>query len=399
MRPVLVINSGSSSLKYQLIDVDTEQALAVGVQERIGTSNATIHHRGATGVVTERVGVIPDHTAAFREMLDVFAEVGPDLGTIPLVALGHRVVHGGSKFVDPTVITSDVESAIDELSVLAPLHNPANLQGIRAARVAFPSVPHVAVFDTAFHHTLPPAAYTYAIDSQLAQQYQIRRYGFHGTSHRYVSGVAARMLDRDPSDVRQIVLHLGNGASACAIRGGVSVDVSMGMTPLEGLVMGTRSGDIDPGALIALARQANLDIDQLDELLNRRSGLVGLTGKNDMRDVRALADSGDGLARRGLDVTIHRLRHYIGAYTAILGGLDALTFTAGIGEKDEFLRAEVCEGLAGLGIVLDATRNAQRSADVRVISAGDSAVTVFVVPTNEELEIARQSVEVTSKSL
>lgn len=399
MRPVLVINSGSSSLKYQLIDVDTEQALAVGVQERIGTSNATIHHRGTTGVVTERVRPIPDHTAAFREMLDVFAEVGPDLSTIQLVALGHRVVHGGSKFVDPTVLTPDVESAIDELSALAPLHNPANLQGIRAARVAFPSVPHVAVFDTAFHHTLPPAAYTYAIDSQLAQQYQIRRYGFHGTSHRYVSGVAARMLDRDPSDVRQIVLHLGNGASACAVRGGVSVDVSMGMTPLEGLVMGTRSGDIDPGALIALARQANLDPDQLDELLNRRSGLFGLTGNNDMRDVRALADAGDPAARRGLDVTVHRLTHYVGAYTAILGRLDALTFTAGVGENDAVLRAELCAGLEGLGIILDAELNTRQSRDARVISAEESAVTVFVVPTNEELEIARQAAVAVSESL
>lgn len=392
MSAVLVVNSGSSSLKYQLIDAGSEEALASGLIERIGEASGHIRHRGPGGT-TERSLPIPDHTAGFRAMLDLFASEGPSLDENPLVAVGHRVVHGGKRFFEPTIVTPLVEINIEDLADLAPLHNPANLQGIRAAEKAFPDVPHVAVFDTAFHQTLPPAAYTYAIDAELADKYRVRRYGFHGTSHKYVSETAAEFLGRPLAELKQIVLHLGNGASACAVDAGRSVETSMGLTPLEGLVMGTRSGDLDPAVLLHLARRAHLDTDALDELLNRRSGLLGLAGRGDMRDVRHAADSGDAAARLAIDTVVHRLRHYIGAYTALLGGLDVLTFTAGVGENDEQLRAEALAGLEVLGIRLDPERNASTSRDARVISADDSTVTVLVVPTNEELEIARQSLQ------
>ncbi|WP_285114008.1 acetate kinase [Leifsonia sp. fls2-241-R2A-40a] len=392
MSAVLVVNSGSSSFKYQLIDSETGESLASGLVERIGEPNGRTSHRGPGGT-SERTLEIPDHTAGFRAMLDAFAAEGPSLDENPLDAVGHRVVHGGKRFFEPTIITPLVEINIEDLSDLAPLHNPANLEGIRAAQKAFPEVPHVAVFDTAFHQTLAPEAYTYAIDAGLAERHRVRRYGFHGTSHKYVSETAADFLERPLGDLRQIVLHLGNGASACAVDGGRSVDTSMGLTPLEGLVMGTRSGDLDPAVLIHLARRAHLSTAELDELLNRRSGLLGLSGRGDMRDVRKAAGAGDDSARLALDVTVHRLKHYIGAYTALLGGLDVLTFTAGVGENDAALRAEVLTGLEVLGIRLDPERNASGSREARVISADDSAVTVLVVPTNEELEIARQSLQ------
>lgn len=392
MSAVLVINSGSSSLKYQLIDTESEQSLAAGLIERIGEPSGHIRHRGPGGTVERSLG-IPDHRAGFRAMLDAFAEDGPSLAEHPLAAVGHRVVHGGKRFFEPTVVTPLVEINIEDLAELAPLHNPANLQGIRAAKAAFPDVEHVAVFDTAFHQTLAPAAYTYAIDASLAERHRVRRYGFHGTSHKYVSGAVAEMLGRPLGELKQIVLHLGNGASACAVDGGRSVETSMGLTPLEGLVMGTRSGDLDPAVLFHLARRAGLGVDELDELLNRRSGLLGLTGRGDMRDVRHAAETGDAAARLGIDVVVHRLKHYVGAYTALLGGLDALVFTAGVGENDTALRAEVCSGLDVLGIRLDPERNAGPSRAARVISADDSPVTVLVVPTNEELEIARQSLQ------
>lgn len=392
MSAVLVVNSGSSSLKYQLIDAESEAALASGLVERIGEPSGGLRHTGPRGL-RETTLEIPDHTAAFRAMLDAFRAEGPSLEEHPLAAVGHRVVHGGKRFFEPTIVTPLVEINIEDLADLAPLHNPANLQGIRAARAAFPDVAHVAVFDTAFHQTLAPEAYTYAIDAVLADRHRVRRYGFHGTSHKYVSGAAAEFLDRPLSELKQIVLHLGNGASACAIDGGRSVDTSMGMTPLEGLVMGTRSGDLDPAVLIHLARRAGLGIDDLDELLNRRSGLLGLAGKGDMRDVRDAAEAGDAAARLALDTTIHRLRHYVGAYTAVLGGLDVLTFTAGVGENDVRLRAEVCAGLEVLGIRVDPERNASGSRVARTISADDSRVAVLVVPTDEELEIARQSLQ------
>ncbi|WP_431279612.1 acetate/propionate family kinase [Leifsonia poae] len=392
MSAVLVINSGSSSFKYQLIDMDTERPLASGLVERIGDSSGHTTHEGPNGK-SERTVDIPDHTAGFRAMLDAFEANGPSLDEFPPVAVGHRVVHGGKRFFEPTVVTPLVEINIEDLADLAPLHNPANLEGIRAAEKAFPDVPHVAVFDTAFHQTLAPEAFTYAIDADLAEKHRVRRYGFHGTSHKYVSEKAAEFLGRPLGELKQIVLHLGNGASACAIDGGRSVDTSMGMTPLEGLVMGTRSGDIDPAVLIHLARRAHLDTNGLDELLNRKSGLLGLSGHGDMRDVQATADAGDPDARLALDTYSHRLKHYIGAYIAILGGLDVLSFTAGVGENAPAVRAGAVAGLEGLGIRLDASRNAERGSGVRVISTDDSPVTVLVVPTNEELEIARQTLE------
>ncbi|GIT80913.1 acetate kinase [Leifsonia sp. LS1] len=395
MSAVLVVNSGSSSLKYQLIDAASEEALASGLVERIGEESGHIRHRGPGGTA-ERSLPIPDHTAGFRAMLELFASEGPSLEENPLVAVGHRVVHGGKRFFEPTIVTPLVEINIEDLSDLAPLHNPANLQGIRAAKTAFPEVPHVAVFDTAFHQTLPPAAYTYAIDADLAEKHRVRRYGFHGTSHKFVSEAAADFLGRPLGELKQIVLHLGNGASACAVDGGRSVETSMGMTPLEGLVMGTRSGDLDPAVLLHLSRRAGLDTDALDELLNRRSGLLGLAGRGDMRDVRRAADGGDPAARLALDAVAHRIKHYIGAYTALLGGLDVLVFTAGVGENDARLRAEALEGLGILGLRLDQERNASPSGEARVISSDDSAVTVLVIPTNEELEIARQAVQAVS---
>jgi acetate kinase len=369
MTQAFIVNSGSSSIKYQLIDLETETAVLSGLVERIGEPGSDV----------------PDHEAGLRRVLDT-------LGTAHRIAVvGHRVVHGGSLFTSATLITDQVQQQIEELSALAPLHNPANLTGIRAAMKALPSVPHVAVFDTAFHHTLPPAAYTYAIDAELAARHSVRRYGFHGTSHKYVSEQAALFLDRPLVELKTIVLHLGNGASVAAIDGGVSIETSMGMTPLEGLVMGTRSGDLDPAALIHLHRQAGLDFDELDAMLNRRSGLLGLTGSGDMRDVQDAASRGDDRAEAALAVYRHRIRRYIGAYIAHLGGLDALVFTAGVGENNVLLRRRTLAGLEFLGISVDHDRNELHSDRARYISPDGSPVAVLVIPTNEELEIARQA--------
>jgi acetate kinase len=367
---IFVVNSGSSSIKYQLVDLDTETAVLSGLLERVGEPGSGI----------------PDHEAGMRQVL---ATLGTDR---EIAAVGHRVVHGGSLFTSATLITDEVVHQIEELNELAPLHNPPNLLGIRAARAALPDVPHVAVFDTAFHHTLPESAFTYAIEAELAKKHGVRRYGFHGTSHKYVSEQAALFLDRPLAELKTIVLHLGNGASVCAVDGGVSVETSMGMTPLEGLVMGTRSGDIDPAALIHLHRVAGLDFDQLDDLLNRHSGLLGMTGTGDMRDVHDAAVAGDAAAELALAVYAHRIRGYIGNYAAQLGGLDALVFTAGVGENGVHLRARVLAGLEFLGISVDPARNASPSKQARYVSPEGSPVAVLVIPTNEELEIARQTV-------
>ncbi|UKF28372.1 acetate/propionate family kinase [Clavibacter nebraskensis] len=371
---VLVLNAGSSSLKHRLVDPVTGAARASGTVERIG----------------EPGGDAPDHESAVRIALDrVQAAHLP-----PPVAVGHRVVHGGSLFDRAVVVDDGVERAIDELSALAPLHNPANLAGIRAARAVLPDVPHIAVFDTAFHRTIPEAASTYAIDADLAARFGIRRYGFHGTSHRFVSRAAAAFLGKPLEDTRMIVLHIGNGASACAIDGGRSIETSMGLTPLEGLVMGTRSGDIDPAVLFHLHRQAGLGFDELEALLNRGSGLLGLTGSSDMRDVQAAELDGDPRAALALEVYRHRIRRYVGAYTAELGGLDAVVFTAGVGEHDSLLRRRSLAGLEHLGIHVDPDRNELASTHARRISPEGSPVAVLVVPTDEEWEIARQAAEV-----
>ncbi|OII27813.1 acetate/propionate family kinase [Frigoribacterium sp. MCBA15_019] len=396
MSTVLVVNSGSSSFKYQLIELEGERTLASGLVERIGEAVGSTRHRNeVTGDETRNdTQPIADHAAGFAAMLTAFDAHGPSFAEYPPVAVGHRVVHGGEEFDRATVVTTDVEKAIERLSALAPLHNPANLQGIRAAKEAFPDVPHVAVFDTAFHQTLAPAAYTYAIDAELAKKHHVRRFGFHGTSHKYVSEKTAEFLDRPLAELKTIVLHLGNGASAAAIDGGRSIDTSMGMTPLEGLVMGTRSGDIDPAAVFHLHREAGLDFAELETLLNKGSGLLGLTGSGDMRDVQDSASRGDAVSEAALAVYRHRLRHYIGAYVAQLGGLDAVVFTAGVGENNALLRRRTLMGLEFFGIHVDDDRNELASRDARYISPEGSKVSVLVVPTNEELEIARQAAAV-----
>lgn len=385
---VLVVNSGSSSIKYQLVDAETGDAIAGGLVERIG-EGGSLRHDGPSGR-TERTQSVPDHEAGLRAVLALFDEVGPSLEGI--IAVGHRVVQGGDRFTEPVVVDDAVVAAIEDLSPLAPLHNPPNVAGIVAARNAFPDLPHVVVFDTAFHHTLPEEAYTYAIDRDVARRYGIRRYGFHGTSHAYVARRTAALLDKDPAETNVIVAHLGNGASITAVRGGVSVETSMGLTPLEGLVMGTRSGDIDPAVIFHLQRVAGMSTDDIDTLLNRRSGMLGLAGANDLRDIHDAVDAGDEDALLALKVYCHRLKHYIGAYHAILGRVDALTFTAGVGENDDIVRLRTLTGLDHLGMVVDPERNEGRKKAETVISADGSPVPIFVVPTNEELEIARQAV-------
>ncbi len=364
---VLVLNCGSSSLKYEVVDVAARARVASGLVERIS-----------------------EHGEALARAVSELDAAGALAG---VTAVGHRVVMGGRDFDRATVVDDDVLAAIDALSELAPLHNPANLAGIRFARERFPSLPHVAVFDTAFFHALPPAAATYALDRDVAATWAIRRYGAHGTSHRYVSCAAADFLGRDVRSLRQIVLHLGNGASASAIAGGAPVDTSMGFTPLEGLVMGTRTGDIDAAVVVHLVRHAGMSADDVDDLLNHRSGLRGLAGSNDLRDVHRLAAEGDAHARLALDVYVHRLRKYIGAYAAVLGGFDVLTFTAGAGENDAVLRAAACTGLEFLGISVDGPLNASPSRDARRISPDGAPVDVLVVPTDEELQIALETVD------
>ncbi|MFZ8757115.1 acetate/propionate family kinase [Microbacterium sp. HMH0099] len=409
MSVVLVVNSGSSSFKYQLLDMRTEAVLASGLVERIGEGTGVATHTVAAAALagdgsspaptvtdaTSRIErEIPDHTAGFAVMLDAFAAHGPSLDAHPPTAVGHRVVHGGARFFEPTVVTPLVEINIDELSVLAPLHNPANLAGIRAAKTAFPDVPHVAVFDTAFHQSLAPEAFTYAIDREVAAAHRIRRYGFHGTSHKFVSEAAAAFVGRPLGELRQIVFHLGNGASAAAIEGGRSVDTSMGLTPLEGLVMGTRSGDLDPAVLFHLARRADMGIGDLDTLLNKRSGILGIAGVSDMRDIEKGRAEGDPAAQLAFDVYIHRLRAYAGAYLAQLNGVDVISFTAGVGENSAAVRAGAVATLGFAGVELDPERNAARERGIRRISTDASRVEVLVVPTNEELEIARQTLSV-----
>lgn len=375
---VLVINSGSSSLKYAVVQPDSGEFLADGIVEEIGS------------------GSVPDHDAALRAAFDRLTADGLDLDTLGLVAVGHRMVHGGKTFYRPTVIDDTLLAKVEELAPLAPLHNPPAVQGIEVARKLLPDLPHVAVFDTAFFHDLPAAAATYAIDKELAERWRIRRYGFHGTSHEYVSRQAAEFLGRPYESLNQIVLHLGNGASASAIAAGRPVDTSMGMTPMEGLVMGTRSGDVDPGMIVYLARTAEMTVEEIDTLLNRHSGVRGLGGENDFRKLRQRIESGDGAAQLAYDVYVHRLRKYVGAYLAVLGHTDVISFTAGVGENDASVRRDTLTGLSGLGIQLDETANAERSKQARRISTPDSPTAVLVVPTNEELAIARACADVVS---
>ena len=393
---VLVLNSGSSSLKYQLLDMRDGSRLAVGLVERIGEETSRLAHTplATGGAKRETEGAMADHDAALKAVAAELAADGLGLDSPQLAAIGHRVVHGGLKFTEPTVIDDAVLTEIERLVPVAPLHNPANITGIRTARALRPDLPQVAVFDTAFHTTMPEYAARYAIDVATADAHRIRRYGFHGTSHAYVSRKTAALLGKDPSEVNVIVLHLGNGASASAVAGGRCVDTSMGLTPLEGLVMGTRSGDIDPAVTFHLKRVAGMSEDEVDELLNKKSGLIGLCGDNDMREIRRRIDAGgeDGArAQLAFDIYIHRLKKYLGAYTAVLGRVDAVAFTAGVGENAAPVREAAIAGLAEMGMAVDADLNAVRSDEPRLISPEDSRVAVAVVPTDEELEIAQQT--------
>jgi acetate kinase len=373
---VLVINSGSSSLKFQLVDPESGVERAGGGIQQIGEPSSRV----------------ADHEEALRLAFQQLAEAGIDLQSRDLLAVGHRVVHGGKHFYRPTVLDDARIAELDKLSELAPLHNPPAVQGIKVARKLLPDVVHIAVFDTAFFHDLPAAAATYAIDRELAERWEIRRYGFHGTSHRYVSERAAAFLDRPLDRLNQIILHLGNGASASAIAGGRPVDTSMGLTPLEGLVMGTRSGDVDPGVISYLWRRANMSVENIESMLNNRSGVWGLAGERDFRRLHQMIESGDSSAQLAYDVFIHRVRKYIGAYLAVLGHTDVLTFTAGIGENDALVRRDAVAGMSELGIIIDDDRNLSDEGGARRISTDDSRVAVLVVPTNEELAIARDCV-------
>ena len=373
---VLVINSGSSSLKYAVVQPDSGTVVADGIVERIGD------------------GPVADHGAALQEAFKRLAESGRPLESLGLLAVGHRIVHGGPDLYKPTLVDDALIAKVDALAPLAPLHNPPALLGIQVARDAMPDLPHVAVFDTAFFHDLPAAAATYAIDRDIARQWQIRRYGFHGTSHQFVSEQVATFLDEPLGSLNQIVLHLGNGASASAISGGRPVDTSMGLTPLEGLVMGTRSGDIDPGIISYLSRTAGMRVEDIETMLNKRSGVRGLGGEIDFRVLHQRIESGDAAAQLAYDVYIHRLRKYIGAYMAVLGNTDVITFTAGVGENDAVVRRDALAGLTTLGIELDGRLNESTDKCARRISAETSRTTVLVVPTDEELAIARACVDV-----
>jgi acetate kinase len=388
---VLVLNSGSSSLKYQLLDMRDGGRLAMGLVERIGEQTSRLKHTPAGGESRERGGAIADHDAALKAVAEELAKDGLGLDSPELAAIGHRVVHGGKFFTEPTVIDDAVLAEIERLIPVAPLHNPANLTGIRTAQALRPDLPQVAVFDTAFHTTMPESAARYAIDVKTADEHRIRRYGFHGTSHAYVSRATAELLGKAPEDVNVIVLHLGNGASASAVRGGRCVDTSMGLTPLEGLVMGTRSGDMDPAVIFHLMRVGGMSADEIDTLLNTKSGLIGLCGDNDMREIRRRVDEGDEQAELAFDIYIHRLKKYIGAYYAVLGRVDAVAFTAGVGENAAPVREAALAGLEELGLAVDGERNAVRGDEARLISPDGARVAVAVVPTDEELEIATQT--------
>jgi acetate kinase len=393
---ILVLNSGSSSIKYRLFDMTAKAVLASGLAEQIGEAQSRLTHktRNIRGELDEivRTETIPDHRAGFALIGAVLGESGAITDTGQLSGIGHRVVHGGEEFRKPALINQAVIDTIRRLSPLAPLHNPANLLGIEVAMQDAPDVPQVAVFDTAFHQSLAEHAYRYAIPQDLYETHQVRRYGFHGTSHSYVAKQAAQILDRPLQSLNLITMHLGNGASAAAVRGGASIDTSMGMTPLEGLIMGTRCGDIDPAIIFYLKRKTGLARDEVETLLNKDSGLKGICGANDMREVEKRAQQGDSRAKLAIEMVCHRIKKYIGAYFAILGRLDALIFTAGIGEKSPLIRAGSCQGLASLGIEVDSEKNARHSEEAFDIQSESSAVKVLVIPTNEELEIAEQTV-------
>ena len=391
---VLVINCGSSSLKFQLINSDSEQVLAKGLCERIGI-DGSLTYQPAGGEKVKSDKAMPTHTEAIQFVIDALTDdktgVGKDLKEIG--AVGHRVVHGGEKFAKSVVITDEVMKAIEECNDLAPLHNPANLIGINACQELMPGTPMVAVFDTAFHQTMPAKAYMYGLPYEYYDKYKVRRYGFHGTSHSFVSKRAAELVGKSYDAVKTIVCHLGNGASICAVENGESVDTSMGLTPLEGLVMGTRSGDIDPAILEFIAKKEDLDIAGLMTMLNKKSGVFGLSNNlsSDFRDLTSAAESGNEIAATTVDVFCYRVAKYVGSYVAAMNGVDVIAFTAGIGENASLVREKVMEYLGYLGVAIDKEANDSHGEEVK-ISTPDSKVDVFVIPTNEELAIARETV-------
>jgi acetate kinase len=389
---ILVINCGSSSLKYQLIDSETEKVLAKGLCERIGIDGALTHQPAGKDKI-KTTPAMPDHTVAIQLVLDQLtdAEVGVVKSLDEISAVGHRVVHGGEKFTSSCLITDDAIAEIEACSKFAPLHNPACLIGINACKELMPGLPMVAVFDTAFHQTMPSKAYLYGLPHEYYEKYGVRRYGFHGTSHQYVSAKVAEMLGKPLEDLKVIVCHLGNGASVSAVKGGKCVDTSMGLTPLEGLVMGTRSGDLDPAILEFIANQENLTLAEVMNVLNKKSGVEGLSGvSSDFRDIAAAAKEGNQNAINALEVHRYRVAKYIGSYAAAMNGVDAIAFTAGLGENDPVSRAAIAEYLGFLGAKIDPERNDVHGEE-QIISTDDSKVTLLTIPTNEELMIARET--------
>ena len=389
---VLVINCGSSSLKYQLIDSRSEEVLAAGLCERIGIDGRMTHTPSGGDTVVKN-DPLPDHGAAIQSVLSALTDgehgVISSLGEIG--AVGHRLVHGGEKFAASVIINDEVIAEVEACNDLAPLHNPANLIGVRACRQIMPDVPMVGVFDTAFHQTMPPKAYLYGIPHQYYEEHKVRRYGFHGTSHNYVSQRVHHLAELDPDNSRVIVCHLGNGASVTAVKNGKSVDTSMGLTPLEGLIMGTRSGDLDPGVIEYIAKKEHLTLEEVLKVLNKESGVLGLSGvSSDFRDLAEAMEQGNEQAAVAVEAFCYRVAKHIGAYTAALNGVDAIVFTAGIGENAAHIRSMVCEYLGFLGITIDEEKNAVRGKETE-ISTPDSKVSVFVIPTNEELAIARET--------
>lgn len=395
---ILVINCGSSSLKFQLIDAVSEKLIAKGLCERIGIEGSQLVYSKTGGEKIKTAASMPTHTQAIKLVLEALTDekTGVVKSLAEISAVGHRIVHGGEKFAASTLITDEVISAIEECNELAPLHNPANLIGISACRELMPDTPMVAVFDTAFHQTMPEEAYMYGIPYEYYRKYRVRRYGFHGTSHSYVSHRAAQVLGKKFEDLKIIVCHLGNGASASAVKNGKCVDTSMGLTPLEGLIMGTRSGDIDPAILEFIAHKEDKSIDEVMTILNKESGVLGLSDgfSSDFRDLEDAYEKGEEASVRTMKAFAYRVAKYIGAYTAAMNGVDAICFTAGLGENSPFVRSLICEYLGYLGIALDEAANGKRGEDI-VISTADSRTKVLVIPTNEELAIARETYSLT----
>jgi acetate kinase len=396
---ILVINCGSSSLKYQLIDMNEERVLAKGLVERIGIEGSKIKHKttGKDEVVVQEP--MSNHKKALELVLN--ALIDENHGAIKSMdeigAVGHRVVHGGEKFAHSVVLDEEVMDALNECIELAPLHNPPNIMGIEACRELMPSTPMVGVFDTAFHQTIPSKNYIYALPYEYYEKYGVRRYGFHGTSHKYVSLMTAEMLDKNTENLKIVTCHLGNGSSICAVDGGESVDTSMGFTPLEGLAMGTRTGDMDPAIVPFIMEKENLSIEEMNNVLNKKSGVLGISGiSSDFRDIEDACKEGNERAQLSLDVFTNRVKKYIGAYTALMGGIDALVFTAGIGENSIEIRETVCEGLEYLGVELDKEKNKVRGKEA-IVNKDGGKVKILVIPTNEELMIARDTLELVSK--